>query len=295
MQKIRITSTKGEIIFSDVNESHIDDDYLPLVMKNFDPNSNSTTQNTINCVGMHGQHTISSYLNPKTITFDIVFDGKYRSGNSLKNGGVEKMYEYRRKIINHIPFNEVVLVEYTNNGGTYYINARLTEVGVFTNIHSLCKSTIFLIADYPFWYKNVAGNVWTAVAGSPRVINVNTEGDISSPVIGIITCIVPIVGVADNGEYFRLSQTEGSTAQMRFIKNLKTGEKLIFNTGLNNEVYVKLIETDGSIKLANNYVLHNTSDLLINNIGETKWRFSVYGTAGELSIQINYQNLYLGV
>lgn len=299
MQKIKFTSSAGEIEFTDNETQQYDGKWVPFQLIAFDPNSQGVSRTAVTCLDMDGQHVVDERLNPKSIGVTVRFDGRgYQNavtGNSRKSGGDNAMYYFRRLILKHFPLKEVGELEYTNDRGTYYINCCMTEYpAIERQCGTMCQITFYLTADYPYWHKKVSGNVYTAKFDDPAAVMVNCNGDVASPIIGTITCVSAIEG-NETGVFFKLYQYEGGSSQMAFVKNLEVGQKIVFNTGLNNEVYVKLIDADGTESYANNYVDYRNSDLLKNNVGETKWRLKIYGTAGELTIQMQYQNLFVAV
>lgn len=293
MQTLKITSTRGEIVLSDHNSSSIDGVWAPLKIYSLDPNSNALNVDAVSCVDMHGQHVIGSVLAPKTVTLDISFNGEYLLGGKRMGGGAAKTFDYRRKLLTHMPLNEKLQLEYTNDNGTFLLTARLSAAPLFEIRSSICAATLYFTADYPFWHQDRIGGTYVAVPGNPASVVVYSEGDIASPMIGKITC-TSAVTASVNEVYFRIKQYEGGDAQMDFVRPLEAGDVLEFNSGLNNEVYVRLMRT-GEIILANNYVKYAGSSLLVNNPGETKWRLSILGGSGALNIQMRYQNLFLGV
>jgi len=299
MQELKITSRFGELVLSDVNTSSIDGDWVPFRLVGFDPNSSPTNQDNINCIDMDGQHNISSRMGAKPIIFTVALSGEYRQGGILIGGGVKQMMRYRRQLITYIPVDELVDLEYNNGISTYYAKARLTEIPAFNPVGSLNSAQFTLIADYPFWFRPITGNVWTAASGSPASVAVNNSGDIASPIIGEITCIKKI---NDNtqGRYFHLSSTTVAgqgRAWMGFFRNLEAGQKLRFNSGLFNEVWVTLIDIDGTETPANHFVTYQNEYLVLNYPGRTNWMFRISNNAteGELTIQMNYHNLFMGV
>jgi len=293
MQELIITGSRGVIVLSDRNTSKIGEEWAPLVLHDFDPNSVSTKQDTMNCIDMNGQHTIGSLVDAKPISFSIAFSGEYMQSAERKGGGEAKMFEYRRKILTLIPVNEVVSLDYYNGVEHYFINARLTEIPVFNAVGSLCSARFIMTADFPFWSREFTSPIYTATTGMPVNVTITTGGDIDSPIIGTFTCIQPIIGNT-SGVFFTLRKN-GTNVLMSFVKNLTVGQKLVFNSGMNNEVWVKLIETDGTEKFANHYVRYRDSAVLTNNVGVTQWQLDLFGTSGSLSVQMQYQNLYIGV
>ena len=199
------------------------------------------------------------------------------------------------------------LLTYTNANGTFNLRCYATEYpNLERSVGTRIVTTLYLIADFPYWYRSVSAAPFTVSANGVHVATMLTEGDVESPIIGEIKCTQTMSGAPETlgpyNRYMYLWEPEGhdengteSGAKMSFCKPLKAGQTLIFNTGLNNEVYVRLRESDGTERAANDYVDYNNSSLLRNRIGNTKWQLHVDGEVGTVEVTIKYQNLYLAV
>lgn len=300
MQKITFGTSYGTISVSDYNVADIDGFKQPIWLKEFDPNSVVVSADTVQCIGMDGQHIISQTTNPRSIKITLTFDGStYTSGKGYTKNSENEMYYLRSLIMKHFPLKETGLLTYTvkksNSLKTYYINARMTEYPYIEQIcGTLCTASFYLVADYPYWRQDVSGNLYTVTYNDPVAVVVLTEGDIDSPVIFEMECVKKITGNT-TGTFFKFWQIEGGDCSMSFVKNLEVGQKLVMNSGLNNQVYIKLIEADGTERYANEYVNYRDSILFVNRAGTTKWQFNIYGDTGEFNVQMHYQNLYMGV
>ena len=276
--------------------------YPTLALFDFDCNSLSTQADNVSCVDMPGQHTIATRVQPRTLAVTLAFDG--RSGGSDTDNS---MYKLRRLIMRCFPLGVKGEMEYTNSNGTYYINCYATEYpNMERTAGTRVVSTFYLIADYPFWHQDRQGQTHTVSAGDAKAVTVLTEGDMESPIICEIKCTQDMSGTPESlgpyGRYMYIWEPEGhkedfkeAGAKMSFCKPLTAGQTLIFNTGLNNEVYVRLREADGTERIANDYVDYNNSSLLKNRIGATKWQFHLDGDTGQVEITMHYQNLYWAV
>ena len=270
--------------------------YPTLDLFDFDGNSLGTQSDNVSCVDMPGQHTISTRVQPRTLAVTLAFDG--RSGGKDTDNS---MYALRRLIMRCFPLGVKGELEYTNSNGTFYINCYATEYPNMERIvGTRVVSTFYLIADYPFWHRDVSGRTWTVAAGSYQSVVVLTEGDMESPIIGEIKCTKTMTGIEAGytGRYIHIWETGDSAeggARMRFCKPLTAGQTLIFNTGLDNEVYVRLREADGTEREANDYVDYGNSTLLKNRVGQTTWQINVHSLTGEVEVTMHYQNLYWAV
>ena len=295
----RIKRTVG---YSTGGQPIITDEYVPnLDLFDFDCNSLGTQADTVECVGMPGQHTVAARVQPRTLAVTLAFDGR-RSGKDTDNN----MYTLRRLIMRCFPLGVKGELEYTNSNGTYYINCYATE---YPNMERTAGTRVvaafYLIADYPFWYRDISSDRFTISAGSAVQVPVWVEGDMESPIIGEIKCIQTMSGTPETlgplGRYMYIWEPNGTGAEndkgakMSFCKPLRAGQTLIFNTGLNNEVYVRLREADGTERVANEYVDYGNSTLLTNHIGTTKWQFHLDGDVGSVEVTMHYQNLYWAV
>lgn len=264
--------------------------YLDLF--NFDCNSLGTSSDMVTCIGMPGQHTISTKIQPRTMAITLAYDGR-TGGRDYES----QMYKLRRLIMRCFPLGVKGELEYTNSNGTFFIDCYATEYpNMERSVGTRTVATFYLIADYPFWRQNHIGNLWTVGAGSAQAIVVLTKGDMGSPISGTITCTQTQSGLLYGYSAIRIWRTDkNSDVSMKITKPLTEGQKLIFNSGINNEIYFKLQDTDGTIRTANDYVDYQNSSLLRNDTERTVWQINVNGDEGEIEIQMNYQNLYWAV
>lgn len=275
--------------------------YPTLDLFDFDGNSLGIQADNVTCVDMPGQHTIAARVQPRTLAVTLAFDGR-KNGKDTDNS----MFMLRRLIMRCFPLGVKGELEYTNSNGTYYINCYATEYpNMERTAGTRVVATFYLIADYPFWHRDAAQTSFTVSAGAAKAVNVFTEGDMESPMLCEIKCTQTMSGSPGSlgpfGRYMYIWEPtdsgteEDSGAKMSFCKPLTAGQTLIFNTGLDNEVYVRLREADGTERIANEYVDYGNSTLLTNHIGTTKWQFHLDGDRGSVEVTMHYQNLYWAV
>lgn len=234
-------------------EPHTITESLPyLNLFDFTCNSLGTSSDTATCVGMPGQHTVQTKVQPRTLAVTLAYDGR-SGGRDTEN----QMYKLRRLIMRCFPLGIKGELEYTNSNGAYYIDCYATEYpNMERNTGTRTIATFYLVADYPYWYKNIIGtSVSINVSGGEhaKAYIVLTKGDMSSPISGTITCTASQSGIQEDYAIFIWRIDNNSQMGMRIVKPLKQGQKLIFNSNANNEIYFKLQDTDGSVRIANNY------------------------------------------
>lgn len=274
-------------------EPHTVTENLPyLDLFDFDCNSLGTSSDTVTCVGMPGQHTVQTKVQPRTLAVTLAYDGRIGGRDTER-----QMYRLRRLIMRCFPLGVKGELEYTNSNGTFFIDCYATEYpNMERNVGTRTVAAFYLVADYPYWWGNVVGNVWTVSANNARAVVVLAKGDMKSPISGTITCTETQSGIQEGYSAIYIWRTDkNSEMGMRIVKPLIQGQKLIFNSGINNEIYFKLQDTDGTIRTANDYVDYQNSELLSNDIERTTWQINVNGDKGEIEIQMNYQNLYWAV
>lgn len=95
-------------------------------------------------------------------------------------------------------------LEYTNSNGTFYISCYATEYpNMERSAGTRIVSTLYLIADYPFWHRDVVGGTYTVAAKTAKSFSVLTEGDMETPIIGEIKCTVTQSGSSGSlGPYY---------------------------------------------------------------------------------------------
>lgn len=263
-----------------------------LELFDFDGNSLGTQTDAVSCVDMPGQHIVGTRIQPRTLAVTLAFDGR-RSGKDTDSS----MYTLRRLIMRCFPLGVKGELEYTNSNGTFYINCYATEYpNMERTAGTRVVATFYLIADYPFWHQSVQGKSLTVEAGHASFAVETIDGDMESPIIGEIKCTQSMSEEINSDWYIYISdQSEGAENEisMTICKPLTEGQTLIFNSGIENDVYVKLIDTDGTERIANDYVDYNHSALIKNRVGTTIWGVSV--ASGAVTVTLNYQNLYWAV
>ena len=291
MEKLKFTTATGSIELKDTGHSAVGSSTVKeLYLYDADVNSVAITANTVKCLDMDGQHTISTNLNPRTIAITLTFNGISEGRDTDAT-----MLSLRRTILKYFPLGINGELQYTNDGGTYYITAHAIEYpNIERQVGTLCKATFYLVADYPYWHRTVITEPFPVDTSADIIVGVFTEGDLDSPVVINLECTTAITGNTD-GIFFRIDQTEGGSSKLYIVKNLAVGEKLVINTGLNNEVYCHHIAVDGTVTNANHYVDYRNSDMLRNNVGATAWRYHIGGTAGVWTAGVDFQNIYRSV
>jgi hypothetical protein len=294
MQELKILHRMQSISFSDRNTSQIDGQPARISLVDIDTNSVSTRQDTLQCVDMHGQHTVGSLVEPRTISFTISFSGEYYQNGRIAGGGEAKMRETRRAIIQRLFLNENVLVQYTRDGETYSILARTSEIPVFNTIGSLCSAQIYMTADYPFWTKGFNPQPVTVTPSSSGLLIVENNGDFDCPLELRITCNQPITGASDN-ELFVIKEMPTDTPAITLVKSMNAREVLSINSGMDNETWVNIGDQSAVETPANNYVRHSYITPLTNFVGTNIWELEILGRSGSLTCEMYYKELYAGV
>lgn len=298
MQTLQFKTNGENIILSDLGQSMINGEAVPIVLYNFDPNSISISTDTVRCIGMAGQHTVSTTVNPRTLTVTVTYNGIAEVEQRLKDTEAA-MYILRRKLLKAFPLGKKGELAYTNANGTYYLDAYVTEYPVIEKIAgTLCKATLYLTADYPYWHQTVVEEPIEVSAGNGIQCNPQSRGDIVSPMLFEVKCIEKISGNG-NLPIFTLEPNGAEDKEIRLVKNIEENQSIVCSTGLNNEVYVKLLDwvADDAVYSPSNgsaYVEFAGSGDISEYINDT-WRFTVNGTSGKLRIQVIYQNIFLAI
>lgn len=302
MQTLQFKTNEEIIVLSDLGQSMIDGEAVPIVLYNFDPNSLSISTDTVRCIEMAGQHTVSTTVNPRTLTVTVTYSGITETAAAQKLKDTEAaMYILRRRLLKAFPLGKKGELAYTNANGTYHLDAYATEYPVIERVTgTLCKATLYLTADYPYWHQTVAEEPVEVTAGSGIRCRPQMHGDMVSPMLCEIRCIEKINGISKGAPYCTLWLDGAGNEEIKLVKNIEEDQAIVCSTGLNNEVYVKLLEfmkADGSIyteKNGSNYV-EFVSSRDPAEYPSYEWVFAVHGTSGKLSIQVYYQNIYLAV
>ncbi len=297
MQKIKYTTSMGEVVINDVNSSHIGGAYRKLGLSEFDGNSQNLIVNAVKCIGMNGQRTVSATRDTKVVTATITFAPLYYEENYLICRGERGMHELRREVLKLFPLGVPGILEYTNDCGTYQIGARLDESPKVTVRNGwFCECRLIFTADYPFWSRTATSDVFTATAGEPATITSEVFGDIESPVSGFITC-TEALSTETLSRYFSLTTDKG---RIDFVKPMAEGQQLKFSLEFDNklEIMTRYRTDNGYGKWENAYkYLYYTEkvDPCRNGTATTEFLFSVLSATGTLEIQLNYHNLFIAV
>ena len=296
MQKIKFITSIGTVEIDDVNTSSIGGEYRKLWLSDFDGNSQNLILNTVRCIGMDGQRTISAVRDTKIITADITFTPLYYENNRLICRGERGMHELRREILRLFPLGVSGILEYSNDSGNFQIGARIDEAPKITVRDGwLCECKILFTADYPYWSKTVVSDSYEVTAGESVTITSEAYGDMESPVSGIITCIEAL-GESDSGVYFALENADGNNA-IRFVKPMTEGQQLKFSLEFNNKFEI-LTRLDEDSEWVNAYEYLRYSELwqpCRNRAAPTDFKFSVFSDTGKLGIVLNYHNLFTAI
>lgn len=294
MQTLQFKTNYDAVILRDLGQSTINGEAEPIVLYNFDPNSLSISADTVSCIGMAGQHTVSTSVNPRTLTATVTYNGI-----AGKKDTEAAMYTLRRKLLKAFRLGEKGELAYTNGGGTYYLDAYPTEYPVIERITgTLCKATLYFTADYPYWHQTVAEEPIEISAGSGRRIRPVLKGDMLSPMLIEVKCIEKITGIRTGEPYFTLWLDGAANKEIKLVKALEENQSILCSTGLNNEIYAKLLTYSGD----NAYTSVNGSNYVDFNVSDNpalypfyEWVFSAGGTGGKYSIKALYQNIFLAV
>lgn len=302
MQTLQFKTNGENIILSDLGQSMINGEAVPIVLYNFDPNSLSVSTDTVTCIGMAGQHTVSTTVNPRTLMVTVTYNGIAEAADEQRLKDTEAaMYILRRKLLKAFPLGKKGELAYTNANGTYYLDAYVTEYPVVEKITgTLCKATLYLTADYPYWHQTVVEEPIEIEAGNGIRRQPQLHGDMISPMLCEIRCIEKISGTSQGEPYCTLWLDGTGNEEIRLVKNIENDQAIVCSTGLNNEVYVKLLtllNNDGSVyteKNGSNYV-EFVSSRNPYEYPSNEWVFTVNGTSGKMLIQVIYQNIFLAV
>lgn len=294
MQTLKFATNYDTAVLSDLGQSTINGEIVPMVLYDFDPNSLSISADTVKCIGMTGQHTVSTTVNPRTLTVTVIYNGI-----TGKRDTEAAMYALRRKLLKVFRLGEKGELAYTNANGTYYLDAYPTEYPVIERITgTLCKATLYFTADYPYWHQTVAEEPIEITAGNGMRIRPALKGDLLSPMLFEVKCLEKITGVNTGDPYFTMWLDGAANKEIRLIKGLEENQAVLCSTGLNNEIYVKLLTylSDNVYTSVNgsNYV-----DFIVSDSPALypfyEWVFSAGGTSGKFSIEAFYQNIFLAV
>lgn len=294
MQTLKFKTNNDTVILSDLGQSTINGKAEQIVLYNFDPNSLSISADTVKCIGMAGQHTISTSVNPRTLTATVTYNG-ISGGRDTEAA----MYTLRRKLLKAFPLGTKGELAYTNANGTYYLDAYPTEYPVVERITgTLCKAALYFTADYPYWHQTVAEESIEVAAGASTRKSPILRGDMLSPMLFEVKCLETITGVSGGQPYFTLWLDGAGNEEIKLVRPLEENQAVLCSTGLNNEVYVKLLTYSGD----NVFTSVNGSNYTEFISSEKpalypayEWGFSAGGTGGKYLVQVFYQNIFLAV
>ena len=298
MQRITFTTIRGTVTVDDVNISTIAGEKI-FRLDDFDGNSGKTRTDSVHCIEMPGQKTVSVTSDVKTVTAKISFAPVYMNNNIQRCAGAAGMFALRREVLKRFPLGESGTLEYTNDTGTYTIKARIDESPVIA-MHDgyFCSCTIMFTCDYPYWCSSVKSSHYTVVSGTPAIITPAAYGDISSPVAGVITCISSLSGLQEGYlEHFRLIDSSLTGYRVSFCKAMTAGDMLSFCFGYNNEWQVRK-STNGGTSWANasDYVYFTdwTAPPTSDPVRQNSLKFELL-ESGSLDVQLEFLNLYTAV
>lgn len=294
MQTLKFKTNGEKVILSDLGQSEINGEAVPVVLYNFDPNSLSISADTVKCIGTAGQHTISTTVNPRFLTITLTYNG-IANGKDTE----ESMYMLRRRLLKAFPLGKTGELAYTNANGTYYLTAYPTEYPVIERITgTLCKATLYLIADYPYWHQTVEEEPIEIAAGDSIRRKLTLHGDMISPMLCEVRCLEKAAGISAGSPYFTLWTDGAGNEEIKLIKALEENQAIVCSTGLNNEVYAELL-TYQSDKIYTSSNGSNYVDFIVSDrpalYPEYEWVFFAEGTGGRYSVKVYYQNIFLAV
>lgn len=294
MQTLQFKTNYDTVILSDLGRSAINGEVEPIILFDFDPNSLSVSADTVKCIGMAGQHTVSTSVNPRTLTAAVTYNGI-----AGKKDTEAAMYALRRKLLKAFRLGEKGELAYTNGDGTYYLDAYPTEYPVIERITgTLCKATLYFTADYPYWHRTVKEEPIEIAAGNGRRIRPVLKGDVLSPMLFEVKCLEKITGLRAGEPYFSMWLDGAANKEIRLVKELEENQSILCSTGLNNEIYAKLLTYESDIAYTSvngsNYVEFNVSDKPAL-YPAYEWVFSAGGTGGRYLVKVIYQNIFLAV
>lgn len=301
MQTLQFKTNGENIILSDLGQSTINGEAVPIVLYSFDPNSISISTDTVRCIGMPGQHTVSTTVNPRTLTVTVTYNGIAEAvGEQRLKDSEAAMYILRRKLLKAFPLGTKGELAFSNANGTYYLDAYVTEYPVVEKITgTLCKATLYFTADYPYWHQSVREETIELEAGDGWRVNPPQKGDLLSPLLFEVRCLEEITGIGTGEPYFTMWLDGADNQGVKIVKPLEENQSIVCSTGLNNEVYAELRSyySSGdyySSKNGSNYVeFYFRSDPALYPAYE--YVFSAGGTGGKFLLDITYQNIFLAV
>ncbi|MCM1055954.1 MAG: phage tail family protein [Bacteroides sp.] len=294
MQTLEFKTNEEKIILSDLGQSEINGETVPIVLYDFDPNSLSVSADTVKCIGMAGQHTVSTTVNPKNLRITVTYNGTAHGRDTE-----EAMYALRRRLLKAFPLRETGELAYTNANGTYYLNAYPTEYPVIERITgTLCRAALYLTADYPFWHQTAEEEAAEVSAGDGIRRKIALHGDMISPMLCEVRCLEKAEGVSAGSPYFTLWTDGAGNEEIKLIKELKENQSVVCSTGLNNEVFAELRTYFGDSAYTSvngsNYVDFVVSDKPAL-YPAYEWLFRAEGTSGRYSVRVLHQNIFFAV
>ena len=301
MQTLQFKTNGENIILSDLGQSTINGEAVPIVLYSFDPNSISVSADTVKCIGMSGQHTISTSVNPRTLMVTVTYNGIAEAVGERRFKDTEAaMYALRRKLLKAFPLGTKGELVYTNANGTYYLDAYVTEYPVIEKITgTLCKATLYLTADYPYWHQSVQEETIELKAGGGWRVIPTLKGDLLSPLLFEVKCLEKITGIRTGEPYFTMWLDGADNQEVRIVKPLEKNQSIVCSTGLNNEVYAELRSYYDN---SDYYTPENGSNYVEFYFRRNpalypayEYVFSAGGTGGKFQLDITYQNIFLAV
>lgn len=306
MEKIKFVTGAGTIEIDNVNDSTVTGEKI-LRLGSFDGNSAKTRIQAVQCLGMAGQRSLSVLPDVKTVTADIAFAPVYLRNNHRICTGEAGMHTLRREVLKRFPLGQSGTLTYTNDAGSYDIQARIDENPVVTvKSGYLCECRLMFTCDYPYWSRTIKSEAITVSSGGSAELEALNLGDVASPISGTVLCLSDLGAVSEGvTDYFKLTEGGDTNRAIHFVKPLDQNEELFFSLEYGNEFVIKKRTrySGGSYSM-----WEDASDFLdfpneyepchvrspADGVGGTLFTFSL-NTSGSLKVQLDYHYLYTAI
>lgn len=254
MQQIKFTTSFGTVTINDNDTSEINGERCALWLNDFDGNSQSLNNDTVECIGIAGQRVINSVWRAKTITAKIGFAPLYRSQNAIICTGESGKFQLRRELLKLFPLGEIGELNYKNSFGEYRIKARISEVSRINYTAGVwAEATLTFTADYPYWtYPLTESPEITLSPGVTGIITPTKRGDIDSPIEVIITCTSSIL----SAQQLKIAFSNTMSTYLLGINcltDISAGTTLKYDIGTQGELACYKQTTSGSWVAAPGY------------------------------------------
>lgn len=238
MQKITFETENGTIILSDSDNGSVNGKWCRLWLNDFDGNSLSLDVNSVNCLDIPGQKTISTTPAARTITLKIGFMPLYRENGALICTGEIGKHELRREVLKLFPPGVSGRLTYANDSGKWHITAWVSEAPKVSYTTRLwAEASVYFTVDYPFWeLPEIESEAVTVSAGGKALITAPSSGDIASPLEIFVQVLQSAVGNGD--AVFRCAACpDGKNPDVfqsvRCMRDIPAGTLLRYDAGIN--------------------------------------------------------------